>query len=145
MKASNSIQASLVVRLVACSPLVLSPLSRLPWCLHARSSGTFEQTLAVAQAQLQQQQQQQQQQVQVDSQGSSGALSNPLPVPAIPTPNWHNSISSTPLTGPLPVQGDVDMANAEVVVAPIVVHNPKEPVRPWQWWPPVSLLGFRLA
>lgn len=38
------------------------------------------------------------------------------------------------LTGPLPAtpsQGDVDMANAEAVVAPIVIHNPKEPVSAW--------------
>jgi hypothetical protein len=26
------------------------------------------------------------------------------------------------------MQGDVDMAAAEAVVAPIVIHNPKEPV-----------------
>lgn len=82
-----------------------------------------QQQLLAAQQQLQQQaaavavHQQQQQQLLAQTQQSQPVAGH-TPAPGV-------------LTGPLPAtpsQGDVDMANAEAVVAPIVIHNPKEPV-----------------
>jgi hypothetical protein len=39
--------------------------------------------------------------------------------------------SSPPAAGSPPGDGDVDMAAADSVVAPIILHNEREPVRGW--------------
>eukprot|EP00197_Chlamydomonas_leiostraca_P002761 CAMPEP_0202856964 /NCGR_PEP_ID=MMETSP1391-20130828/74_1 /ASSEMBLY_ACC=CAM_ASM_000867 /TAXON_ID=1034604 /ORGANISM="Chlamydomonas leiostraca, Strain SAG 11-49" /LENGTH=551 /DNA_ID=CAMNT_0049535697 /DNA_START=328 /DNA_END=1983 /DNA_ORIENTATION=+ len=116
------------------APFMPDPLGNVNNWLFVRridpspSAVPFDQQQLLAVQQQQQQaaaavavaaQQQQQQQLLVQTQLA------PQPVVGhTPTP------TGSVLTGPLPTtpsQGDVDMANAEAVVAPIVIHNPKEP------------------
>jgi hypothetical protein len=49
---------------------------------------------------------------------------------ALATSTIGRASAVTPHTSPLPLNQDVDMSNAELsaVIAPIVIHNPKEPV-----------------
>eukprot|EP00195_Chlamydomonas_chlamydogama_P004942 CAMPEP_0202902206 /NCGR_PEP_ID=MMETSP1392-20130828/16719_1 /ASSEMBLY_ACC=CAM_ASM_000868 /TAXON_ID=225041 /ORGANISM="Chlamydomonas chlamydogama, Strain SAG 11-48b" /LENGTH=541 /DNA_ID=CAMNT_0049588939 /DNA_START=491 /DNA_END=2115 /DNA_ORIENTATION=+ len=105
---------------------------------------SFDQQLLAAQAQQQQaavQQQQaaaaQQQQQQQQQQAAAVAQQQTARQPLLSPPSHSGSANVLPphvqhspssLTGPVPAtQGDVDMANAEAIVAPIVIHNPKEP------------------
>ena len=108
----------------------------LTMCCTIVDSAPFEAQLAAQQLQqqalLQQQRQQQQQQLQHGA-GSMPHLQHPAAAAMMSIPGGGASLSSSPM-GSMPsvtaaqASQDVDMANAEAVVAPIVIHNPKEPV-----------------
>ena len=113
------------------------------------------QQLLVAQ---QQQQQQQQHLVQQLLAASAAVTTDQVPVlpfaaPLEPHHQLHaqhpqeqaqllyNNLQHTVPAAASPEGADVDMANAEALVPPLVIHNPKEPVSSLWEWLPRAMLG----
>eukprot|EP00798_Chlamydomonas_sp_ICE-L_P030576 gene30576-35594_t len=87
-----------------------------------------QQVLAQQQAAAQQLQAQAQQQLLAQAQLVAQQPPSVQPVPGQQSSSSSGQLVPTPAAVPnVAVQGDIDMANAEAVVAPIVIHNPKEP------------------
>ena len=120
----------LTVLCVGVAPRLLPPFD-------ACSSLPFEQqVLAQQQAAAQQLQAQAQQQLLAQAQlvaAQQPSVQATLAQPSASPQQLVPLIGALPGSGALAQQGDVDMANAEAAVAPIVIHNPKEPVGGGFW------------
>lgn len=118
------LMCALIAGWLRCNSRACSSLAFDPQIVAAQQQAAALQAAQQAQKALLQQQQ--------PPQPASVLLTAPpLASPSPPVPTVTAAVPALPHTGPLTpgsASEDVDMASAEAVVAPIVIHNPKEPV-----------------